>query len=602
MEQNLSRREMLRLSAGLLAAGAVSPLGAVAESGGSRCVYLPSLHERARLAIRCLTSHCDAARGYIPYFYTRMSERPPTMFLAIWSYGDGMGRSVDALALLRHMTGGGQDQPSDRVMRAALAGLLAEDGLSWCPAEPWLMNTPHTRPTWLQQGVLLAFGTLFQLTGDPKYKRYVERLIKALDERLVRKPGSPPAYPGDVYTHLDGWGPAPTDPTEPFALYCASVTMPLLRYYRLTGYEPALRLASELLDGAVQTFGGGEKFFELGHFHCESRIMISLLQRGIIKGNAADFELGEKLYRKARALGTQSGWFPEQVNNPANNRSNLAETCSLTDMLEGALLLARHRDPAYWHDAERYARNHLLVHQIVDTGWTREMTPTPLEKHPLRLAGDDRPSLEGGVRGDQVLPSLVGGFAGWGGVTAMSDDSPFSNTNQHCCNAAGARALYDAWCYAVTEEAGQVSINLYLHRNHAAAEVVAEEVVGAANLGVLRIKVKHERRLRVRIPEFVGGSEVRIQVNGKAAEAREARAFLAIGTVRPGDRVEVSYPMKARTTEEKIAPGVFAFQWRGATVIGASPRQKIRQLFTDDRFLSEAPDVGPATGRELEPL
>jgi hypothetical protein len=593
---------MLRVSAGLIAAGAVSPLLSAAEAEARKSVYLPSLHDRARLAIQCLTTHCDTARGYVPYFYTRMSDHPAAMFLAIWSYGDGMGRSLDALALLRHMTGGGLDQPADRVMRAALIGLLGEDGLSWCPAEPWLMPTPHTRPSWLQQGALLAFTTLFQLTGEPKYKHYVERIIQALNAQLVRKPGQPAAFPGDAYTHLDGWSPVSNDPTEPFSLYCASVTMPLLRYYRLTGYEPALRLASELTDGAVQAFSGGEKFFELGHFHCESRIMISLLQRGIIKHNAADLELGERLYQKARALGTQSGWFPEQVNNPAHNRSNLAETCSLTDMLEAAILLARHRDAKYWHDVERYARNHLLVHQIIDVTWAKEMTPTPLEKHLLRFNGDDRPCIEGAVRGDTVLPSLIGGFVGWGAVTAISDDSTLSNCNQHCCNAAGARAIYDAWNYAVTEEAGIVSINLHVHRNHTAVEVVAEEAVSPDAFGTLRIKVKQERRVQVRVPEFLSAEEMQFRVNGSSAKVRQSGAFLDVGSVRPGDRMEVTYPLKARTTEERIAPGVFTFRWRGATVVSASPTQKIRPLFTDDRFLAAAPDIGPAVSREFESL
>src|ERR1039457_2374899 len=120
MHRTISRREMLRVSAGLLAAGVVSPLQSAVQTEARKSVYLPSLHDRARLAIGCLTTHCDALRGYVPYFYTRMSDRPPAMFLAIWSYGDGMGRSLDALALLRHMTGGGLDQPADRSMRAAL--------------------------------------------------------------------------------------------------------------------------------------------------------------------------------------------------------------------------------------------------------------------------------------------------------------------------------------------------------------------------------------------------------------------------------------------------------------------------------------------------
>jgi hypothetical protein len=602
----ISRRKMLRTSAGLLAAGAVYPLNASQGRATGRIRYLPSLHDRARLAIRCLIEHTDAARGYVPYFYTRMSDRPPAMFLCIWSYGDGMGRSVDALALLRQITGE-NPQTADRAMTAGLIGLLGEDGLSWCPAEPWLMPTPHTRPTWLQQGTLLAFGTLFALTQEAKYRGYVERMIRALDERLVRQPGQPPAYPGDVFTHLNGWGPIPDSRMDPFSLYCASVTMPLLRYYRLTGYEPALRFASELLDGAVQRYAGGGKFFELGHFHCQSRVTTSVLQRAVINNSAADFELGERLYQKARTVGTQSGWFPEQINNPEHNRSKLSETCSLTDMIESAILLAQHSDPAYWHDVERYARNHLLAHQMVDTGWEKEMTPTPLEQHPLRFAGDAQPAAEGIVRGDKAMSSLLGGFAGWGGVTAFSDDSAFGNSNQHCCNAAGARALYDVWHYAVSDQAGEFRINLHLHRNHAAAEIVAGEILpgderepGAR--AALQIKVKAERRLLVRIPEFVTAGQMKAQLNGNPMTFRPESAFVNLGTVRPGDRVEVSYPLKPRTTEERIAPGTFTFRWRGATVIAASPQQKIRPLFDESRFLDAPPTIGPVPGREIESL
>lgn len=101
MHEPLSRREMLQKSAGFLAASAVYPLVPHGAESGQSAVYLPSLPDRARLAIRGLVEHCDPSCGYLPYFYTRMSDRPPTMFLTIWSYGDGLGRSVDALTLLR---------------------------------------------------------------------------------------------------------------------------------------------------------------------------------------------------------------------------------------------------------------------------------------------------------------------------------------------------------------------------------------------------------------------------------------------------------------------------------------------------------------------
>jgi hypothetical protein len=77
---------------------------------------------------------------------------------------------------LRHLTGGNLDQPADRAMRASLLSLIGGDGLSWCPAEPWTMPLPHTRPNWLQQGNLLALATLYQLTGEARYRRLAERV------------------------------------------------------------------------------------------------------------------------------------------------------------------------------------------------------------------------------------------------------------------------------------------------------------------------------------------------------------------------------------------------------------------------------------------
>ena len=612
MSLPFSRREMLHKSAGLLAACAAYPLVSAGEVASQHSVVcLPSLYERAKLAIHCLVEHCDKSRGYLPYFYTRMSDRPPAMFLTIWSYGDGQGRSVDALSLLRHMTGDNLDQPADRAMRASLLGLLGVDGLSWCPAEPWNMPVPHTRPNWLQQGTLLALTTLYQLTGETRYRRLVEKNIQALAGMLIRRPEGWLGFPSDVYTPVDGWAPLAKDPSSPFSVWSATVAMPALRYYRLTGYEPALKLASDLIASALQDCAGGKKLFKFGHFHCQSRLVTSLLMRGILKNDKTDLELAESLYREARTLGTQSGWFPEQIKNPDDNRSNLSETCSLTDMLEIAILLAKHRDPVYWHDAERYVRNHLLVHQIVDTGWVAQMTPIPFERHVLRFPADSNPTTGGAVRGEEAMRSLVGGFAGWGAVTAMSDDTPMSNSNQHCCNAAGARALYDAWRYAATDKDSVLDVNLHVHRNHAAAEIVAVEAIrprpplpanAADELGGLQIKVKQQRRLRIRVPEFVTAKEMQVAINKKTAVAREDGAFLDLGTVRPGDQVEVLYPMKARTTKEQIAPGEFEFRWLGATVVDASPKQKIRPLFGKGRFEESPPKLGPALNAEVESL
>ena len=256
----------------------------------------------------------------------------------------------------------------------------------------------------------------------------MEKNIQALAALLVRRPEGWLGFPSDVYTPVDGWAPLVVDPSSPFSLWSAVVGMPALRYYRLTGYEPALKLASDLMTSALQDSDGGKKLFKVGHFHCQSRFVTSLLMRGILKNDKADVELAESLYRTSpHARARSRAGSPNRSTSRTDNRSNLSETCCLTDMLEIAILLAKHRNPVYWHDAERYVRNHLLVHQIVDTGWVAQMTPVPFERHPLRAFCDGHDNTGGVVRGDEAMQSLVGGFAGWGAVTAMSDDTPMSN-------------------------------------------------------------------------------------------------------------------------------------------------------------------------------
>jgi hypothetical protein len=607
MNQPRSRRAMLKQTGLAVAAGLALPVwktvAAESDPRKSRRLYLPSLHDRAKLAINCLTEHCDVARGRMPYFYTRMADRPPTMMLAVWSYGDGLGRSVDALVLLRHLTGDTLDHPADKTMRASLVGLLGVDGLSWVPAEPWTMNEPHTRTEWLQQGTLLALTSLFQVTGDAEYRRLTEQNIRGLLRLARRRPEGHLDFPGSSYTRSDGWAPHGTDPFHRYSTFSVGTTMPLLRFHRLTGFAPALELASGLMDWALRDHDDGKKLFDLGHFHMQSRLMLSVLLRGLVKSDRADLELGEQLYRKACKVGTLSGWFPEQINNPEHNRSNLGEACCLCDMLEAAILLAQHRDPRYWHDAERYVRNHLLAFQLTEADWFAQMTHRPPDQYLLNFRPNTDPAT-GVVSNERAAKTLLGGFAGWGAVTAMSDDSPFANINQHCCNAAGARAVYDAWRYAVTDEAGTLSVNLHVHRRHAAAEILAEEEIAGdgSGTGRLRIRMFAGRKLRVRVPEFVEPREMRVRVNAGAREATAERGFLNAGDVPAGASVEIEYPLKRRVTTERVAPGEFTFTWRGATIVAASPVQKIRPYFSDARFLSAPPEIGPAVANEVLPL
>jgi len=551
---------------------------------------LPPLSDRAALAIHCLTHHVDPQHGYIPYFYTQLSMRPLGAYFDIWSYGDGLGRSVDALALCRTMTGQAADvEPVDRAMRETLIGLIRDDGLSWCPAQPWTLAEAHTRPAWLQQGTLLALTSIYQLTGNASYRRLAEKNIDGI-LKIARRQDGYLDFPGDAYTAEHGWHvPEQEDPFHKLSVFSTSVTMPLMRFYRLTGYEPARELASGLINWGLRDHDGGRKLFDRGHFHCQSRLMTALLMRGVAQHSDADLELGEWLYRKARRCGTLAGWFPEQIDNPEMNRSGLSETCCLTDMIESAILLAQHRSPLYWNDVERYARNYLLVHQHTRMDWVDQLTERPESTMP----GGHARLLHLGERSDRFRQTLIGGFVGWGGVAALSDDTPFGNMNQHCCNGAGARALYDVWYHTVSDRNREFTVNLHLQRNHAAAEITVTE----AEALEMTIKLKADRRLRVRVPEFVAPAEFTVSLPFHIADG-----FADCGEVRAGTTVAVRYPLRDAVTREPAADNrMFEYRWHGATVMGIAPVYGVSPLFVPERFAAAA-QSGPVAAREVEPF
>lgn len=550
-------------------------------------LFLKSITEYARQSVNCLDRFCDKSRGQIPYFYTEFNRSPLSAGHQIWSYGDGLGRTVDALVLIRHMLGSSISLPDDHIKQTTLISFIAPDGLSWCPAEPWTIPVPHTRPAWLQQGTLLALTSLYLSTKNEYYKTLAEKNIDGIFKLARFYDDGHADFPGDFFTLAHGWSKPSNDKMHRPSIFYTSVTMPLMRFYRATGYEPALKLASALIKWTLNDNNGVTGMFELGHFHSQSRLITALLLRAKSTGSKNDIQLAEELYLKAKKLGTESGWFPEQINNPEHNRSKLAETCCLTDMLEAAILLAELKDHSYWNDVERFAKNHLLAFQITDSSWFRL---TDQKTHVL--------GYEPILKSDEISDLIKGGFAGWGGVTAMSDDSPFANANQQCCNAAGARALYDVWKYAVSDNGTDFNINLHIHRKHKCAEIIMTE----GSTGILTLKVHEERNIRVHLPEYLKISDIKAFVNNRSIKPELKDGFLNFGQLRINDVARLHYPMKSNIKEEKIAAGDFSFTYQGSTVMKAEPRQKFGEYFTNLRFTDEPPVFEENPMEEIDSL
>ena len=170
----MKRREFTKISAmGIAGTSLMNPL--FGRQAKETAHFLRSITEYAKLSVNCLDKFCDQSRGQIPYFYTEFNRSPLSAGHQIWSYGDGLGRTVDALVLLRHMLGCKISLPDDHIKQTTLISFIAPDGLSWCPAEPWTIPVPHTRPAWLQQGTLLALTSLYLSTKNEYYKTLAEK-------------------------------------------------------------------------------------------------------------------------------------------------------------------------------------------------------------------------------------------------------------------------------------------------------------------------------------------------------------------------------------------------------------------------------------------
>ncbi len=582
----MNRREFTKMSAmGIAGTGLLNPL--YGNKTKETALFLKSITEYAKLSLNCLDKFCDQSRGQIPYFYTEFNRSPLSAGHQIWSYGDGLGRTVDALVLIRHMLGQEINSVNDHIKQTTLISFIAPNGLSWCPAEPWTLPVPHTRPAWLQQGTLLALTSLYLSTKNEYYKTLAEKNIDGILKLARFNEDGHADFPGDYFTLAEGWSKPSKDKMHRPSIFYTSVTMPLMRFYRITGYEPALRLASALIKWTLTDNNGVAGMFELGHFHSQSRIITALLLRAKATGSKEDIDIAEELYQKAKKLGTDSGWFPEQINNPEHNRSKLAETCCLTDMLEAAILLAELRDVSYWNDVERFTKNHLFAFQIDDTSWFK------LTDQKLHVLG-----YEPILKSDKIGDLIKGGFAGWGAVTAMSDDSPFANANQQCCNAAGARALYDAWKYAVTDNGTDFRINLHIHRKHKCAEIIMKEGPRAT----LTMTALAERKFWIRLPEHLNVSEVKASVNSKTIRPEIKGGFLNFGKLRINDLATLAYSMKNNVKEEHIAAGDFRFTYQGSTVVKAEPGQKFGEYFTNLRFTDGAPQLDENSMEEIDSL
>ena len=467
------------------------------------------LQARAEIAARALTSLLDAERDGLMYFLADWRARPPRADHGLWDYGDGSGRHVDALTLLRQMLPVASPAKTFSLGEMQLEGwmlrLLGAEGLSWLPHElwaapwgtdmllaDWAPSDVLAEVSWAQRGTLLGLASRYAFTRDERYRKAGERMVDGLRHIAVEHPDGL-FYP-EGYYRQGGWRSTQPGCYAGLEEYNAAVLVALLRFFQASRYEPALELAEGLARFALKHTRGYEPDGRLRvsaspgveeHFHTRSNFILGVLELGICTGWPEYIAWAQRAYACAREWGTDFGWFPEGLG------CRHGEICCTTDMLECALALGRHVQQDYYADAECYGRNQLLESQFLDLmslrGAVAKLLPAV---HPAPY--DGRYSTT-----QNVTESQVGAFAA---RSTLNDAFHLDATSMmQCCNAAGARGLYDLWNNAVQLTPGalpEVAIHLRFSVEVPYVKVISHEPAS----GRLQITPRQRCVVRVRLP------------------------------------------------------------------------------------------------------
>jgi hypothetical protein len=509
-----------------------------------------------------------------------------------WDYGDGTGRHTDALVLAHLMTGSPEALSAAREMAEMLFAWQGEKGLSWWPETPWTLPgvtndmkrlrdwKPEERVAdvaWSQRGSLMGLTSLYLLTGEDRYREHAQAIVDGLDQVALRN-GDYRFMP-EIGYRKGGWRYTEEPLADGTSEWIGVTIFALLRFYEATGYEPSLDLAEGLirfilhraegyaLDGS---FHKTEGFWS--HFHNKTAVITGVLRYGLLTKQPEYVAWGRQAYEAAKQWGTDYGWFPEDITNLRR-----CETCGITDMIEAAVILGLYVDPGYLDEAECYGRNHLVESQFMNTEWASRIPRRPVRRDLI----DASP---GRSNDRDIVRRSLGSFAGWSAPNDLFDEGRFQL--MQCCNAAGARALYDLWHHAVDDDGAQSRVHMAFSRPTAWGDVVSFRPYA----GRVDLHMKASRTVGIRVPKWAPWSEVTAYVNNSLSRFERKGGYLWLEKLRPGDVASVRYPLPIGSRTYVLGGDTYLANFKGDTVVNITPKGYFSPLYQRNQHLqSEAP-------------
>ncbi|WP_313692381.1 beta-L-arabinofuranosidase domain-containing protein [Halorarum halobium] len=547
------------------------------------------LEDHAKLGLNALTGYVDQRRDHMPYFYANLKADPAKLCHSRWDYGSSVGRLTSSFALAREMTKSDDGADVEERLREKLLDFFEDDGLNYRQGSESYEKVANMHD---QRSVLLGLVG-WALSTDSEEPREAAADLCAGLKRIAEKGNNHDVDKDDFWyfpsaEHPRGGWQADdmiylgmsVDPAHT----SARMIDPLVKFYELTGNQDALDLAENFARHTVEysgafnadgSFNDGHEF-RFGHFHSRTVSVASIARYGAITGDASYLTWAENIYDWILDQGTAFGWFPGAL---IETKAHHHETCTLTDIIEIGITLARNGYEEYWDDVERFVRNHLVETQLTENDWIVE--------------GEESMNDEECVFTDVGERSL-GAFPGWAAPHDFVCDVDHMNDIMTCCVASGVRGLFLAWDNAVTDEGDHLAVNLLVNRQTEQLDVESY----LPHHGRLELTANVDLdEVRVRIPQWAENSEVLLEREDDEQTPEWRGTFVTVPDLAEDESVTITFPVKERESTEAAWNRDFAVDWRGDSVRSISPSGTHYPLYADREVYDDVPMRTVSTDR-----
>jgi hypothetical protein len=503
----------------------------------------------------------------------------PTVLMAC------QGKAVEALAMLRLMSGSKERLPLEAGMLKMMAENIGDDGVFYIPQsggrKPW-MGPEDWRPyanTHGQARIMRAMIAWYQYTGDPFWKSHIDRLVDGIDRKLAVHKSDYAYIPiggwlsqeyfRSCYLRDRGWKSTAEPPNEKAgeegSLFNHQGHTPgaLANWHMLTGNEQALRLAGELVRFYTKpqfwadfqdypgTMGAEHAHFQ-GHWHGYVNTLRAILEYAIATNDPRLKTFVRDGYEWARQSGlARIGFFAD------------SQGCACGRILGLAVKLTDAGVGDYWEDIDQYIRNH---------GSEMQFTPEDVEHVRKVGIGKPAPPVHPSITTDHVIERAMGGFS--------SARTPLKVNTGLCCCTHGNMGTFYAWDGTLRYSNGLARVNLLLNRASPWLDIESH----LPYEGKVVLRNKSARAVWVRMPLWVDLKRVSCRVGDKTARPEWMGRYARFEHVGPSQTVTVEFPVEERTETWTTPPNwtpiirelpaagtVFTMKFRGNTLAELTP-------------------------------